>query len=134
MILINFSHPLTPAQLAQIEALIGNHPAGTAAAVKRVIAVPAQFDTAQPFVPQVQATLAQVPLTAEEWQTVPLLIVPPALNFITAVLLAELHGRMGYFPAIVRLRPVADSLPPRYEAAEILNLQAVRDAARRTRG
>ena len=35
-------------------------------------------------------------------------VVPPALNFITAVLLAELHGRMGYFPAIVRLRPVAE--------------------------
>jgi hypothetical protein len=133
MILLNFSHPLTPAQLAQIEALIGNHPAGTGAAVKRVIAAPAQFDTGQPFVPQVQAMLAQVPLTAEAWQTTPLLIVPPALNFITAVLLAELHGRMGYFPAIVRLRPVAESLPPRFEVVEIINLQAVREAARQLR-
>lgn len=123
MLLLNFSHPLTPEQLAQVAAL-------TAAAVERVIAVPAQFDTGQPFVPQVQAMLAQVPLTAEEWQTVPLLIVPPALNFITAVLLAELHGRMGYFPAIVRLRPVAGSTPPRFEVAEVINLQVVREQAR----
>lgn len=126
MILLNFSHPLTPTQLAQLETLIG-------AAVERVIAVPAQFDTAQPFVPQVAAMLAQIPLTAEEWQTTPLLVVPPALNFITAILLAELHGRMGYFPAIVRLRPVAESLPPRFEVAEVINLQAVREAARQER-
>lgn len=126
MLLINFSHPLTPEQLAQVEAVTG-------AAVARVIAVPAQFDTAQPFVPQVQALLDDMPLTAEEWQIAALLIVPPALNFITAVLLAELHGRMGYFPAIVRLRPVAGSLPPRFEVAEVINLQAVREQARTRR-
>jgi hypothetical protein len=123
MLLLNFSHPFTPAQLAQLEALTG-------AGVERVIAAPAQFDPQQPFVPQVEAMLASVPLTAEEWQTMPLLVVPPALNFITAVLLAELHGRMGYFPAIVRLRPVQDSVPPRFEVAEVINLQAVRDLAR----
>ena len=126
MLLLNFSHPLTPDHLAQIEALAG-------AGVERVIEVAVQFDTAQPFVPQVQALLAQIPLTAAEWQITPLLIVPPALNFITAVLLAELHGRMGYFPPIVRLRPVPNALPPRFEVAEIINLQAVREAARRTR-
>ncbi len=126
MILLNFSHPLTPAQLSQLEALIG-------AGVERVIAVPVQFDTAQPFVPQVATMLAQVSLAAEEWQTLPFLVVPPALNFITAVLLAELHGRMGYFPAIVRLRPVAESVPPRFEVAEVLNLQTVRENARARR-
>jgi len=126
MILLNFSHPLTPAQLAQLEALTG-------AGVERAIAVPAQFDTGQPFAAQVETLLAGVPLSAEEWQTAALLIVPPALNFITAVLLAELHGRMGYFPAIVRLRPVADSVPPRFEVAEVINLQAVREAARQRR-
>jgi len=49
------------------------------------------------------------------------------------VLLAELHGRMGYFPPIVRLRPVPNALPPRFEVAEIINLQAVREAARTRR-
>jgi len=126
VLLLNFSHPLTADHLAQIQALAG-------AQVERVIEAAVQFDTAQPFVPQVQALLAQIPLTAEEWQTMPLLIVPPALNFITAVLLAELHGRMGYFPPIVRLRPVPNALPPRFEVAEIINLQAVREAARTRR-
>ena len=123
MLVLNFSHPLTPAQLNQLEALTG-------AAVERVMAVASQFDVQQAFAPQMQALLASLPLSAEEWQTTPLLIVPPALNFITAVLVAELHGRMGYFPAIVRLRPLAGSLPPHFEVAEIINLQAVRDQAR----
>ncbi len=126
MLVLNFSHPLTPTQLAQLEALTG-------ATIERVIAAPAQFDPGQPFVPQVQALLAQVPLSPQEWQTTPLVIVPPALNFITAVLLAELHGRMGYFPPIVRLRPVPESLPPRFEVAEVINLQAVREQARTQR-
>jgi hypothetical protein len=37
---------------------------------------------------------------------------------------------MGYFPACLRLRPVAGARPPRYEVAELLDLQAMRDAAR----
>ncbi len=30
---------------------------------------------------------------------------------ITALVLAELHGRMGYFPPVIRLRPAKDALP-----------------------
>jgi len=126
MILLNFSHPLTADQLGQIEALTGQ--------AAQVMAVAVQFDSERPFEPQLRELMAGVPLSAEAWQTQPILVNPPSLNFITALLLAELHGRMGYFPPILRLRPVAGSLPPRYEAAEVLNLQAVRDAARRTRG
>jgi hypothetical protein len=40
---------------------------------------------------------------------------------------------MGYFPPVLRLRPVEGALPPRFEAAETLNLQGVRDAARKKR-
>jgi len=126
MILLNFSHPLTADQLGQIEALTGQ--------AAQVMAVAVQFDSERPFEPQLRELMAGVPLSAEAWQTQPILVNLPSLNFITALLLAELHGRMGYFPPILRLRPVAGSLPPRYEAAEVLNLQAVRDAARRTRG
>lgn len=93
----------------------------------------AQFDPAQAFAPQAAALADACGLTPVEWQTAPLLIVPPALNFIAVTLLAELHGRMGYFPACVRLRPVAGVVPPRYEVAEVLALQEVREEARRKR-
>jgi len=126
MILLNFSHPLTPGQVRQVEEITGE-------GVAEVRYVPVQFDHQQPFIPQVEALADDCALTAEEWQTRPLLIVPPALNFIAVALLAELHGRCGYFPSCVRLRPVPGSIPPRYEVAEILDLQVVRDTARRKR-
>lgn len=126
MILINFSHPVTTEQRAQIEALTGQP-------ITRTIERPARFDTAEPFAPQVAALVESVGLSPAEWQTEPLLLILPSLNFGTAVLLAELHGRCGYFPPIVRIRPVPDSLPPRFEVAEIINLQTIREVARKSR-
>lgn len=126
MIVINFSHPLTDEQIAQIETL-ARQP------VERVIALPVHFDSEQPFIPQLNTLLDTLPLTPAELQTAPLVVNLPSLNFISALTLAALHGRMGYFPPVLRLRPVTDALPPRYEVAEVLNLQFVRDAARKTR-
>lgn len=126
MILLNFSHPLTAEQRAGVEAL-ANTP------IDHVIDAPAQFDSQQPFAPQLDALLATVPLTPAEWQHESILVNPPSLNLIAVMLLAELHGRMGYFPTCIRLRPVKEALPPRFEVAELLNLQALRDAARAKR-
>jgi hypothetical protein len=127
MLILNYSHPLTPAQSAQLEALTGE-------VITEVREIPTQLDTEAPFGPQAAALAEAAGLTPAQWQTESLLLVPPALNFAAAVLLAELHGRMGYFPPVVRLRPVSGALPPRYEVAEIINLQALRDAARSKRG
>ena len=126
MILLNFSHPLTPAQLARVEALTGRR-------LERVADLPVQFDNDQPFLPQLAELAARLPLSAQELQTAPIVVNLPSLNFIAALLLAELHGRMGYFPPVLRLRRVPESLPPEYELAEVLNLQAVRDSARTNR-
>lgn len=127
MLLINFSHEITALQQEQIERLIGE-PIG------RSIAVAAQFGEQGNFIEQARQLLADPLLTDVHWQSEPLLVVLPSLNFIAAVLIAELHGRMGYFPTIVRLRPVAGATPRRYELAELIDLQAVRDTARLTRG
>lgn len=123
MIVLNFSHPLTPAQIAQIETL-------TSQRAERVIETLPQFDHAQSFAEQTRALVDAVGLTPNEWQTAPLVVVPPALNFIAVIVLAELHGRMGYFPTVARLRPIPSTMPPQFEIAEVINLQSVRDAAR----
>lgn len=127
MILINFSHPLTETQRDHIVRLTG------AVEPVRVIDAPAQFDDQQLFAPQAAAMIADLGLSPHEWQTKQILIVPPALNFIAAVVLAELHGRMGYFPPIVRMRPVAGSMPRTFEVAELLDLQGIREQARLSR-
>ncbi len=127
MILINFSHPLTGEQQAAIEVISGQK-------ISRLVEQMAQFDLSRPFAGQAVEMVDQVGLTPAEWQQGPLLVLLPSLNFGAAAVLAELHGRCGHFPPLIRLRPVEGSLSPKYEAAEIVNLQAIRDQARERRG
>ncbi len=126
MNLLNFSHPLTARQLEQLQALVGQ-PASA------VIETRVQFDLQQSFVDQVVRLLDDLQITPERWQGEPWLIILPSLNYITAILLAELHGRIGHFPAIVRLRPTPNTLVTEFEIAEIVNLEQVRQAARARR-
>ena len=126
MILLNFAHPLTDAQRDQVETLTGQ-------TVERIVDISSQIDPQQPLAPQVAAVADEAGLSSAEWQTLPLLVNPPALNFSAVILLAELHGRCGYFPPCLRMRPVPESVPPRYEVAEMLDLRAVRDRARERR-
>ena len=123
MLNLNYAHPFTPDQISQIEGLVGT----TIIEVKQI---KAQLDQAEPLLPQIVALADAAGLTNEEWSGKPLQINPPSLNFVAVALLAELHGRMGYFPTCLRLRPVVGSTPPRYEVAEVLNLQNVRNEAR----
>ena len=126
MLILNYSHPLTANHLAQIETLAGQP-------VTDVRDIPAQLDLDTPFAEHALALADAAGLTPAQWQTEPLLVALPALNFAAAALLAELHGRCGYFPPVVRLKPVTGALPPRYEVAEIIDLQAIRQAARTRR-
>lgn len=126
MIILNFAHPLTPHQLEQIVAIVGSAP-------ERVQDVRSQFNLEQPFHKQIVHLLDDLDISAQQWQSGGWLIVLPSLNYAAAVLLAELHGRMGHFPAILRLRPVTGALVTEYEVAEIINLEAVRAEARTRR-
>lgn len=126
MYILNYAHPLTADQLAQLEAQ-------TDRVITDVRNIRTQLDLDRSFTEQAIALADAANLIAEQWQTEALLVVLPSLNYAAAALLAELHGRMGYFPSIIRLRPVKGALPPRYEIAEIMDLQALRAAARRRR-
>lgn len=123
MILLNFGHPLADEHLSQVEALAER-------AVERTVNVPARFDHAQSFTLQTKALVDGLALTPAEWKTLSVLMNPPALTAIAVTLLAELHGRMGRFPLILRIRPVIGSIPVQYEVAELIDLQVVRDLAR----
>lgn len=126
MILLNFAHPLTPEQRLQVEVLTGQN-------VERIVECDSQVDLYQPLAPQAAAIVESTGLSPAEWQTLPFLVNPPALNFSATCVLAEIHGRCGYFPPCLRLRPTEDSIPRRYEVAEILDLQAIRERARHRR-
>jgi len=126
MLILNYAHPFTKEQIGQIEQLVGGE-------VIEVKQIRTHLNQAEPLLPQVIALADAAGLAAEEWSGRALLVNPPALNFVAVALLAELHGRMGYFPTCLRLRPVEGSTPPRYEVAELLNLQDTRNTARSRR-
>lgn len=122
MILLNYAHPLTEAQRAQVAALAGAEP--------QVRDIQVHVDRSLPLARVAAALADAAALTAEAWQTEPLLLNPPALAPVALALVAELHGRCGYFVPILNVRPIAGATPPRYEVAEIVALQQLRDDAR----
>lgn len=125
MLILNFTHPLTKDQRAQIEAIAD-------AAIEEVRTITVQIGQEGPLEAQIRAIVDAVGLTSEEWQTRPMLINPPGYAPAAFVLLAELHGRIGHFPSLIRLRPRPGPVTA-YEVAELLNLQAIREESRRRR-
>ena len=120
MLIMNFTHPLTEEQEHRIEALAGR-------------AIERKIDEENLFAVQTEALLEGVGLSPEEWQTTPMIVNLPGFAPAAALLLAGLHGRMGYFPTIVRLRPVKGILPRVFEVAELIDLQGARDTSRLAR-
>jgi hypothetical protein len=125
MLILNFSHPITPDQRAQIEALADT-------SISEIRTIPVQIDQAETLEQQIRDLVDATGLSPEEWQTLPLLINPPGYAPAAFVLLAELHGRIGHFPTLIRLRPKSGPITS-FEVAELLNLQTVRENARRQR-
>jgi hypothetical protein len=123
LLVLNFSHPLTPEQQAEIDRLAGQP-------VERVIDVPVQIDHAALLTPQIVALAEAAGLSSSEWQTLPLLVNLPSLALAAGALLVELHGRMGHFPTVLHLRPETSGPTTSYVVAGLENLQVLRDAAR----
>ena len=125
MLILNFSHPLTEQQRAQIIELAGVPDV-------EIRTIPVQIKQSSPLEAQVRAIVHSIGLTSEEWQTRELLINPPGYAPAAFVLLAELHGCIGHFPTLVRLRPHPGAITT-YEVAELLNLQTIREVSRTQR-
>lgn len=124
MLLLNYAHPLTEAQRARIAELLGADP--------EVRDIPAQIDHALPLGPQVVALADAAGLAPDQWRP-PLILNPPGFAPTAVALIAEIHGRMGHFPTLLRLRPAAEGATTTFEVAELVNLHALRDAARARR-
>src|SRR6266568_7389267 len=116
MLILNFTHPFTPKQREQIQTLAAPIP------IEEIRTIPVQIDQTEPLEPQITAIVDTIGLSSEEWQTRALLINPPGYAPAAFVLLAEIHGRIGHFPTIIRLRPKSDPVTT-YEVAQLLNLQ-----------
>ncbi len=123
MIILNFSHPLSEEQIHAVETL-AEQP------IEQLFDITCDLDHCRPFTDQIEGLIRSIPLSTGDWQSKPILVNLPSLNYAAAVLLAQLHGLMGYFPPCIRMRPEQAGVMRKFGLAEIINLQVVRDAAR----
>ena len=127
-LVINFSaHPLMPAQQQAIQAKMGWP------AVEIIETNLGNVPESRDFVAKTLQCLNNIDLLPQDWQTHPLVVVPAGYASAWSVLLAELHGRIGYFPDMVRLRPAPVGATEKYEVAEIVELRQIRNQARAKR-
>src|SRR5260370_11534085 len=122
ILVLNFTHPLTEQQRAQIEELAG-------ATIEDVITVPTLVNEEEPLGQQITGLVDAIGLSSDDWRRRNILINPPGYTPAATLLLAEIHVRSGHFPTLLHMRPKHVSVTC-YEVVELLNLQTVRDAAR----
>jgi len=124
VILVNFGHPLSADAVAAVADLVGEP-------VEELRQRPLHMEAAVPFAEQVRTAVDDVQLDATSWQLGRIVVNLPGLAPAAALVLAELHGRIGGFPPVLRMR--RDEPYSRYVVAELLDLQAARERSRPTR-
>jgi hypothetical protein len=124
-LIVNLGRPVTKEQQEQISRLLNVQ-------ISEVVEpdeVPPRFNDEQPYEFQIARLVSNLGLTSEEWQTLRIVVNLPGFAPAAAALVADLHGRMGHFPHLIRLRPSPDDRTA-YQIAEIMELQRIRDTAR----
>ena len=119
-IVLNFSgHPVLPGQLKTIEKLLQwpstrvmDVQVGTIAEDRNIV-----------------KAIEKIDLSPVQWQTTSIVAIPAGYSAIWSVVLAEIHGRLGYFPDVVHLRPSSAVTGEKFEVAEIMNLRQVRHSS-----
>ena len=124
--ILNFSHPITETQKENIQKLLDRPIAG-------IIDIQTQLDESRSFHSQVCDLIIKANIKPESLQQGDYIINLPGFTSAAAVVVGELHGRMGHFPTIIRMKKAEGSIPPVYNVEEIIDLQAVRDEARKCR-
>ncbi|NMA55062.1 MAG: hypothetical protein GX952_03900 [Firmicutes bacterium] len=127
MIIVNFSHPLNEEQTRAISAQAGQP-------IEMIHNISCYLDHERPFAEQIAKLIESVPLSPFDWQTKPILVNLPSLSCAAAVLLAHLHGLLGYFPPCIRLKPNQQGIIRKFDLAELIDLQTLREDARSYRG
>jgi hypothetical protein len=123
MILLNFSNPFRQVQLAQAATILQEP-------IDRVVNFQFQIDSDVEILPQFLKLMATLPLSDAELKSELVAVVLPGQNYLAVLVIAYLHGRMGYFPPIFRTRLTALGLQLIHEVAELLDTQSVEDAAK----
>jgi|GEM_PF-213913 len=116
-------HPVHPAQKSAIEKLM--HWQDAEVLDVELGNVPED----RHFVPSIEKAIDRLGLTSKEWEQ-PIVVIPAGYPPACSAIQSILHGRLGHFPDVVRLRRVDPVDGVRYEVAEIMSLQQLRHDSR----
>jgi hypothetical protein len=113
--LLNFSHPLSESQLAQI-ALLAGRPIG------EVRTIPSRVDQdASSMHREVDRLLALTGVADDEWKSLDLLVILPSLSIVAVLLAVELQFLCGFGSVgLVRIKTVKTGAVTVYQPAEVL--------------
>lgn len=124
ILVINLSHPFSDRDLESIAGL-------TSLPVGRVVDATVDLSSSRQLGEQVHQLLDGLPLSPRQWQQEALVVNLPGLAVAAAAVLADIHGRRGSFPRVLRMERNPDS--DEFQVVEVVSLQSVRDGARRMR-
>ena len=124
-LIVNFSgHPVLPGQKKAIEKLMHWQEV-------EVIDVPLRnVPEDRHFVLAIEKVVDGIDISPKEWQELPMVVIPAGYSAVWAIVQSILHGRLGHFPDVVRLRPASPLSVEKFEVAEIMNLHQVRHQSR----
>ncbi len=123
-IVINLStHPLTDEQKEQIQREVY---------IEELIEHPVHFDATGELLPQIKKIVDTIGMTLEEWSGKLIYLVLPGIAPGAAALLAYIHGLRGGFPKLIWVYQDPED-PTHYVVAQSVNLQKLRDIARKIR-
>jgi hypothetical protein len=121
VLLLNFGHPLGQDNREKIIQICDDE------IEEKYIS--SQHDQTKPVLEVARELVNAAGLSARDWKNASIVLIPPGLPQIAMAILAEIHGRHGGFPKIVNIRPT-QTKPTRYDVAEIVDLQKLRNEAR----
>lgn len=120
MVILNFAEPLSADDISAVASMHGRK-------ARKVLDVRAQFLPDLPLAPQVRNLVDGIGFSRNEWQSLSLVVCLPSDAVAATLLVAEIAGRRGRTPAVVRFR--VDARSGRREPNEVISLHEVRKSA-----
>lgn len=120
MIILNLAEPLSTEDASVIAALAGRR-------LRGVRNFQPKFSDDLPLAPQVRNFVDLMGFSPKEWQTMSMVLCLPEDSVVATIIVAEVAGRRGRTPTVVRFRSDAGS--GKREPSELISLHEVRKDA-----